>query len=57
MQELGREDMVPFASIFASSKPFNAPMAGLAQQAFISCLAVVIPPPGDAYAFVLNCEF
>jgi len=54
MQELGRDDMIPFASVFASSKPFNAPMAGLFQQALISCLAAVIPPPGDAYAFVLN---
>jgi len=54
MQELGREDMLPFASVFASSKPFNAPTAGLFQQAFISCLAAVLPPPGDAFAFVLN---
>jgi len=54
IQELGREDMIPFASIFASNKPFNAPMAGLFQQAFISCLAAVLPPPGDAYQFVLN---
>ncbi|KAF8881207.1 amino acid permease-domain-containing protein [Infundibulicybe gibba] len=29
VQELGREGVLPFSPIFASDKPFNAPLAGL----------------------------
>jgi hypothetical protein len=55
VQELGREAMIPFASIFASSKPFKAPFAALFQQCLFSALSVIVPPPGDAYVFVINC--
>ena len=28
-QELGKEGVLPFSELFASNKPFNAPLAGL----------------------------
>ncbi|KAL6306037.1 amino acid transporter [Sparassis latifolia] len=54
IQELGREGILPFSSFFASNKPFDAPLAGLFAQWFITCLLVVTVPPGDAYLFMLN---
>lgn len=54
IQQLGREGVLPFPSLFASSKPLNTPMVGLFQH-FIVCLVTIIaPPPGDAYNFILN---
>ncbi|TDL24533.1 amino acid transporter [Rickenella mellea] len=54
VQELGREGVLPYSSIFASNKPANAPFAGLLWQWSISTVVAVAPPPGDAYNFILN---
>ncbi|KAH9852455.1 amino acid transporter [Lenzites betulinus] len=54
VQELGREGVLPFSSIFASNKPFNAPFAGLFEQWLVTSLLVLLVPPGDAYLFMLN---
>ncbi|KAJ3563673.1 hypothetical protein NP233_g8789 [Leucocoprinus birnbaumii] len=54
MQELGREGILPFASLFASSKPFNAPFAGLILQYSVSILFLFAIPPGDAYLFLIS---
>lgn len=32
-------------------------MAGMLHQALISCLGAIAPPPGDAFAFIINCTF
>lgn len=57
VQELGREGVLPYSSFFASNKPFNAPLPGLFTQYFISVLLMVLAPPGDAYLFIVNCEY
>ncbi|KAI0371226.1 amino acid transporter [Pilatotrama ljubarskyi] len=54
VQELGREGVLPFSSFFASSKPFNAPFAGLMEQWLVTSAIVLLVPPGDAYLFMLN---
>lgn len=54
MQELGREGVLPFSSIFASNKPFGAPFAGLFEQWLVTSSLVLLVPPGDAYLFMLN---
>lgn len=54
IQELGREGIFPFSAFFASSKPFGAPLAGLAVLYAISVAMVIAPPPGDAYLFLLS---
>ncbi|KAF5349260.1 hypothetical protein D9756_009435 [Leucocoprinus leucothites] len=54
MQELGREGILPFSSFFASSKPFNAPLAGLFLQYSVSILFLFVIPPGDAYLFLIS---
>ena len=57
IQELGREGVLPYASFFASNRPFNAPLAGLFTQYIVSCIFMLAPPPGDAYLFMISCEF
>ena len=57
VQELGREGVLPYSSFFASNKPFNAPLPGLFAQYLISVLVTVLAPPGDAYLFIVNCEY
>ncbi|KAJ7488271.1 APC amino acid permease [Mycena latifolia] len=53
IQELGREGILPLSAFFASSKPFGAPLAGLAVLYAISVPMIITPPPGDAYLFLL----
>ncbi|KAF9652380.1 amino acid transporter [Thelephora ganbajun] len=54
IQELGREGILPWSSFFASDRPFRTPIAGLLVQWAVSSVHVLLPPPGDAYLFVLS---
>lgn len=54
VQELGREGILPFSRVWASNKPFNAPLAGLFVHWFVCIIVILAPPPGDAYNFVLK---
>lgn len=54
VQELGREGVLPFSAQFASNWPFGAPMWSIMSQWLVSSLIVLIPPPGDAYLFLMN---
>lgn len=54
VQELGREGVLPFSRFWASSRPFNAPTAGLAEHWIVTVITICAPPAGDAYNFVLK---
>ena len=54
VQELGREGILPFSKIWASNRPFNAPLAGLFEHWVVSIIIMLAPPPGDAYNFILK---
>ncbi|KAF8996252.1 APC amino acid permease [Cyathus striatus] len=54
IQELGREGILPYASFFASNKPFNAPLSGLFTQYLVSCTFLLAVPAGDAYLFLIS---
>ncbi|KNZ73622.1 High-affinity methionine permease [Termitomyces sp. J132] len=54
IQELGREGILPYPSLLASNKPFNAPLAGLFTQYLVSCAFMLLPPPGDVYLFMIS---
>ncbi|KAJ5923588.1 hypothetical protein N7454_008833 [Penicillium verhagenii] len=54
VQELGREGVLPFSSVFASNWPFKSPAAGLFEHYIVSAIILLAPPPGDAYNFLLN---
>ncbi|THU97670.1 high-affinity methionine permease [Dendrothele bispora CBS 962.96] len=53
-QELGREGVLPWSKFWASNKPFNSPLAGLALQWAVTLIIILAPPGGDAYSFLLN---
>lgn len=54
VQELGREGVLPFSRIWATSKPFDSPFMGLFEHWGVSMVIMLAPPPGDAYNFILN---
>ncbi|EDR06686.1 APC amino acid permease [Laccaria bicolor S238N-H82] len=54
IQELGREGILPYSSIFASNKPFGAPFSGLLMQYLVSCTFLLAVPPGDVYLFLIS---
>ncbi|BEI82026.1 hypothetical protein CcaverHIS002_0211860 [Cutaneotrichosporon cavernicola] len=53
-QELGREGVLPFSRLWASNKPLDAPLAGLALHWAVCLITILALPPGDAYNFVIN---
>ena len=40
-QELGREGVLPFSKFWASNKPFNSPLAGLALQWLVTVIIIL----------------
>lgn len=54
IQQLARENILPFSSFFASQKPFNTPLVGLLEHLIVCIVTVLAPPPGDAYNFIMN---
>ena len=56
IQELGREEILPFSSFFASNRPFNAPLAGIFTEYLVTCIYLISVPPGDAYIFLINSK-
>lgn len=54
VQELGRQGVLPYSRFFASNKPFDSPAAGLFEHYLISSLIMLLPPPGDAFKFLLK---
>ncbi|ODN78785.1 hypothetical protein L202_04340 [Cryptococcus amylolentus CBS 6039] len=53
-QALGRDGLIPFSKVFASNRPFKAPLAGLTWHVIVTLIILLAPPAGDAYNFVLN---
>ncbi|ODQ66236.1 amino acid transporter [Nadsonia fulvescens var. elongata DSM 6958] len=54
IQSLAHEDVLPASKIWASSKPFKTPFAGLFQHWVVCVITIIAPPPGDAYNFISN---
>ncbi|KXN82126.1 High-affinity methionine permease [Leucoagaricus sp. SymC.cos] len=53
-QELGKEGVLPFSKLWASNKPFGAPLAGLGLHWFLCVMIISFVPQGDAYNLVIN---
>ncbi|RPB05326.1 amino acid transporter [Choiromyces venosus 120613-1] len=53
-QELAKEGVIPFSRFFASDWPFRTPAAALLLHWAFSVVAIVGPPAGDAYTFVVE---
>lgn len=54
VQQLGRAGILPFSRLWASNRPFNAPLAGLFEHWLVCVVVILAPPPGDAYNFILK---
>ncbi|KAI5286679.1 hypothetical protein KEM55_000224, partial [Ascosphaera atra] len=54
VQGLGQQGVLPYSRFFASTKPFNSPAAGLGEHYVISSIIMLVPPPGDAFKFLLK---
>jgi hypothetical protein len=55
VQKLGREGVLPFSSLFAGgNRPFNSPAMGLFEHYIVFAIIMLVPPPGDAYNFLLR---
>ncbi|KAG6827443.1 hypothetical protein H0H92_011740 [Tricholoma furcatifolium] len=54
LQEIGREGILPCSAFLASNKPFDAPLAALFIQYFVSCACMLAPPAGDVYLFIIS---
>lgn len=55
-QEIARQGFLPYSSILASSKPFDAPMGGLIVHYIPSLLVITLPPSSEVYSFILEVE-
>jgi amino acid transporter len=53
-QEIAKEGLLPFASFFAKSSAFGTPAAGLFLHWLVSVIVIVVPPPGEIYAFLVT---
>ncbi|KAJ4490247.1 high affinity methionine permease [Lentinula aciculospora] len=57
VRECGRQGLLPYPHIWASTKPFGTPLAAYALRWFISCVVIVLPPPGDAFNFIVDLQY
>ncbi|EGX50893.1 hypothetical protein AOL_s00054g979 [Orbilia oligospora ATCC 24927] len=55
-QEVARQGVIPFSKFFASSKPFNAPLAALSINFIQAFFIITFTPPADIYAFILDVQ-
>ncbi|MCJ1374324.1 hypothetical protein MMC20_005556 [Loxospora ochrophaea] len=53
-QELAKEGLLPFSSFWASNKPWGTPAPALFLHWLVSVLAIVVPPPGEIYNFLVE---
>ncbi|RCI16937.1 hypothetical protein L249_2985 [Ophiocordyceps polyrhachis-furcata BCC 54312] len=54
MQELGKEDLLPFSRFWGSNRPFNTPAAALFWYATLTTAVLIAAPRGPAYTFIVS---
>lgn len=52
-QALGRDGIIPFPKVFASNRPFKAPLAGVTWHVIVTLIILLAPPSGD----VSSCTY
>ncbi|KAJ6258709.1 hypothetical protein Dda_6759 [Drechslerella dactyloides] len=53
-QELAKEGLLPWSSFWASNRPFGAPAAALLMHWIMTVIALIAPPAGPAYNFIVD---
>ncbi|KAF7520282.1 hypothetical protein G7054_g12828 [Neopestalotiopsis clavispora] len=54
IQELAKEDILPFPTLFMENRPFKTPICALVLHFLVTVLFVCAPPAGDAFTFVVG---
>ncbi|KDQ17199.1 hypothetical protein BOTBODRAFT_30010 [Botryobasidium botryosum FD-172 SS1] len=54
LREIGRQGVLPYPKLWASSKPFGTPFFPMLVKWVLSLIVIVAPPPGDAFNFLLD---
>ncbi|KAJ3743248.1 high affinity methionine permease [Lentinula detonsa] len=57
IRESGRQGLLPYPQIWASTKPFNTPLAAYLLRWSVTSVLIVIPPPGDAFNFIVDLQY
>ncbi|KAK9375469.1 amino acid/polyamine transporter I [Lipomyces chichibuensis] len=52
--EFGKEGILPFSSFFARLNKHGSPASGLFLHWLVTCLVLTVPPPGEAYEFIID---
>ncbi|MCJ1444355.1 MAG: hypothetical protein MMC23_004857 [Stictis urceolatum] len=53
-QELAKEDLIPVSHFWASNWPWGTPATGLFLHWLVSVSVIIVPPPGEIYAFLVT---
>lgn len=54
IQELAKDGVMPFPSVFRDNRPFRTPLAAMFVHLGVTILFVCAPPAGDAFNFVVS---
>ncbi|KAK9457937.1 amino acid permease-domain-containing protein [Dipodascopsis uninucleata] len=52
--EFAKEGILPYSHFFAKINRFHAPVSGLFLHWLISVIVLTVPPPGEAYEFIID---
>ncbi|KAL3421229.1 high affinity methionine permease [Phlyctema vagabunda] len=56
IRECGRQGVLPYPRIWASTRPFGTPLASYALKYALTVLMIVAPPAGDAFNFIVDLQ-
>lgn len=56
IRECGRQGVLSYPEIWASSRPFNTPLAAYTIKWALTVLMILAPPAGDAFNFVVDLQ-
>ncbi|KAK9383450.1 amino acid/polyamine transporter I [Kockiozyma suomiensis] len=52
--EFGKEGILPYSKFFAKVNALGAPVSGLFLHWVVTVLVLIVPPPGEAYEFIID---
>jgi amino acid transporter len=56
IRECGRQGVLPWPRLWASTRPFGTPLAPFALKWGLTVLMILAPPAGDAFNFIVDLE-
>lgn len=56
IRECGRQGVLPFPGIWASTEPFGTPIAAYVLKWGLTLLMILAPPAGDAFNFLVDLQ-